>query len=56
MAFPAGVVVSTLLVQVEIDALGVNFAEKADEVDKRAAEAIDRPSGDQIELLACDAL
>ena len=36
--------------QVEIDPLGVQLAEEAQQIEQRAAEPIDRPGGDQIDL------
>src|SRR5579883_25076 len=48
--------IEPLLMQVQIDALGVQLAEEADEILQRAAEAIDGPGGDQVDFPTRDRL
>ena len=48
--------VEPLLMQIQVDALGVEFLQDADQVDQRSAEPIDAPGCDQIELFAGDGL
>lgn len=43
-----------LLVQVKVDPLGVQLTEKAQQVGQRAAEPVDRPGGDQVDLAPAD--
>ena len=42
--------------QVEVNALGMKLAEQAEQVLERAAEAVDRPCGDHVDLAARDRL
>lgn len=44
------------MVQVEIDALAVQFSKETDEVLQGSAEAIDRPRSEEIEFPSGDAL
>jgi len=48
--------VDPLLVQVQIDALAVEFTEEPDEILQRSAKAIDRPGRDEVKLAASNAL
>ena len=42
--------VEPLLMQEQVDALGVEFAEEVQQVDQRAAQAIDRPGRDHVDV------
>src|SRR5215470_16669310 len=44
--------VDVLLIEVEIDARGLKHADRGEQIDERAAEAIDRARHDGIELAA----
>jgi hypothetical protein len=46
--------VQALLVQIEVDLLGVQFAEEAEQIDQAAAKSIHRPGCDHVDLTACD--
>jgi hypothetical protein len=48
--------IETLLVQEQIDALGMELAEEVQQVDQRAAQAIDRPGRDHVDVAAGDGL
>ena len=48
--------VDPLLMQIQIDALGMQFAEKRDKVLQRPTEPVDRPGSNNIKLSARDSL
>jgi hypothetical protein len=48
--------IEALLVQEQVDALGVKFAQEVQQVDQGAAEAIDRPCRDHVDVAAGDGL
>ena len=46
--------VEALLVEVQVDALGVQLAEEADEVLEAAAQPVDRPCRDEVDVAPRD--
>jgi hypothetical protein len=48
--------IEALLVQEQVDALGVEFAQEVEQVNQRPAQAIDRPGRDHVDVAAGDRL
>jgi hypothetical protein len=53
--FPAGRRggIKALLMQKQVNALGMKFAEEAEQIDERSAKAIDRPSREYVHISPC---